>query len=90
MKKQTKQIYPLGERVLIKPIKEEEKNLHGLIMPGKEETNIKKGVVLDVNSENKKAIVMGSHVMYFSQGSIDVGDDMFLVDEKNLLAVIEK
>lgn len=87
-------IHPLGERVLIKSLKREEKTSSGLYLPkGTEER--KEGEVVEVGSfQDGKPLPLqkGEKVIYggYSKEEIETdGENYYIVDFKDILARIE-
>ena len=87
-------IRPIGERVLIKLVKVEEKTASGIILPGtgdKEKPNL--GEVVAVGKGEKLSdIKVGEKVVYakFSVTEIKDGEEKYLIlNIEDVLAVIE-
>lgn len=87
-------IRPIGERVLIKLVKVEEKTASGIILPGtgdKEKPNL--GEVVAVGKGEKLSdIKVGEKVVYakFSRTEIKDGEEKYLIlNIEDVLAVIE-
>ncbi|WP_410207854.1 co-chaperone GroES [Fusobacterium sp.] len=87
-------IKPIGKRVLVKLIKEEEKTASGIILPGagdKEKPNL--GEVIAVGTgEDMPKIEIGEKVIYakYSGTEIKDGDEKYLIlNIEDVLAVIE-
>ena len=99
-----KKLKPLGDRVLIKPVFEEEKSKGGILLPdtvSKEKPQI--GEILAVGpggtSKEGKIVPMtvkkGDKVVYAKYSGTDIkGDDddedYLLLSEKDILAIVEK
>jgi len=98
-----KGLKPLGDRVLIKPMVEEEKSKGGIVLPdtiSKEKPQV--GEVLSVgpggtNKEGKlvpTTVKKGDKVVYAKYSGTDIKDDddedYLLLSEKDILAIIEK
>lgn len=88
-------IKPIGERILIKVIKEEEVTKGGIYIPESARKEKKEGIVVAVGTyEDGKDLPLekGDHIIYggFQSDEIDLDDEqhMFL-DFKDVLAVIE-
>lgn len=87
-------IKPIGERVLIKPVKQEEKTASGLILPGaadKEKPNWGEVVALG-KGEKLNEIKVGDKIIYakFSGTEIENGYEKYLIlNIEDILAVIE-
>jgi len=93
---------PLGDRVLVKPINEEEKSKGGIFLPdtvSKEKPQV--GEVLAVGpggtDKDGKLVPMtlkkGEKVVYAKYSGTDIKDDAdedyLLISEKDILAIIE-
>ena len=93
---------PLGDRVLVKPINEEEKSKGGIFLPdtvSKEKPQV--GEVLAVgpggSDKDGKLVPMtlkkGDKVVYAKYSGTDIkddaDDDYLLISEKDVLAIIE-
>ena len=87
-------IKPIGERVLVKLVKVEEKTASGIILPGagdKEKPNIAEVVAVGTG-EKLSEIKIGEKVVYskFSGTEIKDGEDKYLIlNIEDVLAVIE-
>lgn len=87
-------IRPIGKRVLVKLIKEEEKTASGIILPGagdKEKPNM--GEVIAVGTgEDMPKIEVGEKVIYakYSGTEIKDGDEKYLIlNIDDVLAIID-
>ncbi|MDR3259915.1 MAG: co-chaperone GroES [Fusobacteriaceae bacterium] len=87
-------IKPIGERVLIKPIKEEEKTAGGIILPGasdKEKPNL--GEVIAIGKGEKlEGIEVGNTIVYnkYSGTEIKSGDEKYIIlNGEDVLAIVE-
>lgn len=80
-------IKPIGKRILVKLVKEEEKTASGIILPGasdKEKPSI--GNVIAVGSDKELAeIKVGQKVIYSKYAGTEIKDN----DEKYLILNIE-
>ena len=87
-------IRPIGERVLVKPVKVEEKTASGIILPGageKERPNIAEVIAVG-KDEKLEDIKVGERVVYskFSGTEIKDGEEKYIVlNIEDVLAVIE-
>lgn len=85
-------IKPLGKRVLIKEVKQEEVTKSGIVLPGtasKEKPII--GEVLAVGDEVSE-VKVGEKVIYEKYTGTEVKDgdvEYLLIDMKNVLAIVE-
>ena len=88
-------IKPIGERVLLKPIKKEEKTKSGILLSSKSsntDTKNEAEVVALGKGEKLDGIKVGDKVIFnkFSGNEIDDGDVKYLiVNADDILAVIE-
>lgn len=85
-------IKPLGERILIQEVKQEEVTKSGIVLPGtasKEKPII--GEVLAVGNEVSE-VKVGEKVIYEKYTGTEVKDgdvEYLLIDMKNVLAIVE-
>ena len=85
-------IKPLGERILIEEVKQEEVTKSGIVLPGtasKEKPII--GEVLAVGNEVSE-VKVGEKVIYEKYTGTEVKDgdvEYLLIDMKNILAIVE-
>jgi len=88
-------IKPLGERVLIKPIKTEEKTAGGIYIPEEAREDKKQAIVEDVGkSKDGKDLPLnkGDKVLYggYSSDEFEIGGQKHLIIEyKDILAIVE-
>ena len=88
-------IRPIGERVLIKPIKKEEKTKSGILLSSKSsntDTKNEAEVVALGKGEKLEGIKVGDKVIFnrFSGNEIEDGEEKYLVvNAEDILAVIE-
>lgn len=87
-------IKPIGERVLIKPIKEEEKTASGIILPGasdKEKPNL--GVVIAVGKGEKLEDIKSNQTIVYNKYAgteIKDGEEKYIIlNGEDVLAVVE-
>ncbi len=89
-------IRPIGERVLIKPLKAEEKTEKGIYLPEEAREERKEGIIEDVGTlKNGDPIPLkkGDKILYggYSSDEFEVNGEKFLIiDYKDVLAVIEE
>jgi chaperonin GroES len=87
---------PIGERVLIKPKKEEEKTKGGIYIPDTAKESKKEGEVFAVGTfkEGKELpLVKGDYVLYGGYSSDDVeidGEKYVMIEFKDVLAKLQK
>ena len=88
-------IKPMGERVLLKPIKNEEKTLAGIYLPKGADKDKKEGIVEDVGTDKDNRplpLKKGERVLYggYSNEEFEINNVTFIfVDFKDILARIE-
>ncbi len=94
-------IKPLGDRVVVKPIEEEEVTKSGIVLPDTAKEKPQKGEVLAVGSgkllENGERVPLevkvGDVVVFAKYGGTEIeldGEEYVILSERDLLAVIEK
>ncbi len=94
-------IKPLGDRVVVKPIEEEEVTKSGIVLPDTAKEKPQKGEVLAVGSgkllENGERVPLevkvGDIVVFAKYGGTEIeldGEEYVILSERDLLAVIEK
>jgi len=94
-------IKPLGDRVVVKPIEEEEVTKSGIVLPDTAKEKPQKGEVLAVGTgkllENGERVPLevkeGDIVVFAKYGGTEIeldGEEYVILSERDLLAVIEK
>ena len=89
-------IKPVGERVLIKPIKEEEVTSGGIYIPESAQKEKKEGNIVATGTyENGKELPVkkGDHVIYggFQSDEMEMDGEKYLfIDFKDVLAIVEE
>lgn len=88
-------IRPLGENVLIQPIKPEKKTQSGIYLPeAAGEERRQEGKVVAVGSSQDITVKKGERVLFKQYGSSEevtvTGETYLLVNYKDILAVVEK
>ncbi len=92
---------PLLDKVLIEPLKAEEKSAGGILLPGKENQKTNKGKVVAVGQGTRKEdgtltplfVTQGNTVIYSQYNSTEVkidGVDYLVMSESNILGVLEQ
>jgi chaperonin GroES len=91
---------PLGDRVLVRPVEEEETTASGIVLPDTAKEKPQKGQVLAVGDgkwaeDGEKRIPLdvaeGDEVLYSKYGGTDVqieGEDLLVLRESDLLAKV--
>ena len=89
---------PLGDRLIVKPIEEEETTASGIVLPDTAKEKPQKGKVVAVgdgkwDEDGEKRIPLdvaeGDEVLYSKYGGTDVtveGDDLLVLRESDVLA----
>jgi len=92
---------PLGDRLLVQPVEEEETTASGIVLPDTAKEKPQKGKVLAVgdgrwDEDGEKRIpldvVEGDEVLYSKYGGTDItveGEDLLVLRESDVLAKIE-
>jgi chaperonin GroES len=92
---------PLGDRVLVRPVEEEETTASGIVLPDTAKEKPQKGQVLAVgegkwDEDGEKRIPLdvaeGDEVLYSKYGGTDIvieGEDLLVLRESDLLAKVQ-
>jgi chaperonin GroES len=92
---------PLGDRLLVRPVEEEETTASGIVLPDTAKEKPQKGKVLAVgdgrwDDDGEKRIPLdvaeGEEVLYSKYGGTDIlvdGEDLLVLRESDVLAKIE-
>jgi chaperonin GroES len=91
---------PLGDRLLVRPVEEEETTASGIVLPDTAKEKPQKGKVLAVGDgkmEDGKRIPLdvseGDEVLYSKYGGTEItveGEDLLVLRESDVLAIVEK
>jgi len=93
---------PLGDRVIVEPLEQEEKTASGLLLPETAKEKPQEGLVVAAglgrwDEEGKKRLEMevkvGDKVIFakYSGSEVKMGDKKYLIlSEKDILAIVEK
>jgi chaperonin GroES len=92
---------PLGDRVLVKPVEEEETTASGIVLPDTAKEKPQKGEVLAVgdgklDDEGKRVkldVSKGDEVLYSKYGGTEItveGEDLLVLRESDVLAIVQK
>ena len=91
---------PLGDRVLVRPVEEEETTASGIVLPDTAKEKPQKGKVLAVgdgkwDEDGEKRIPLdvaeGDEVLYSKYGGTDItveGEDLLVLRESDVLAKV--
>ncbi len=87
-------IKPLGKRVLIKPVKEEEKTKGGIFIPETAKEKKKQGIVMETGTVEDKdfPVKKGDVILYtgYSSEELEVDGEKYLIlESKDVIAKIE-
>ena len=88
-------IKPLGDRVLIKRFEAEEKTKSGIVLPGNAKEQPQMAEVLAVGpgtAEVKMEVKVGDKVIFSKYAGNDIkmdGEDVILMSQKDILAIVE-
>jgi len=97
-----KELKPLGDRVLIEPVFEEEKSKGGILLPdtvSKEKPQVGEILAVGPGSTNKEGKIIpmtvkkGDKVVYAKYSGTDIKDDddkdYLILSEKDILAIVK-
>ena len=87
-------IKPIGKRVLIQPVKEEERTKGGIYIPESAKEKKKQGVVVEVGTIEEKEfpIKKGDVILYAGYSSEELeldGEKYLILESKDVIAKIE-
>lgn len=87
-------IKPLGKRVLIKPVKEEEKTKGGIFIPETAKEKKKQGLVMETGTVEDKEfpVKKGDMILYagYSSEELEIDGEKYLIlESKDVIAKIE-
>jgi chaperonin GroES len=87
-------IKPIGKRVLIKPVKEEERTKSGIYIPESAKEKKKQGIVVEVGTVEDKEfpIKKGDVILYSGYSSEELefdGEKYLILESKDVIAKIE-
>lgn len=93
-------IRPLGEKVLVKRLEAEDRTAGGIVLPDSAKEKPKRGTVLsigdgrllDTGKRHPLQVKKGDQVLFSSYAGTEVkveGEEMVIMDESDILAVIE-
>ncbi len=88
------QIKPVGKRVLIKPVKEEEKTKGGIFIPEAAKEKKKQGIIIEIGNIDEKELPLkkGNMILYtgYSFEELEIeGEKYLILDSKDIIAKIE-
>ena len=87
-------IKPIGKRVLIKPVKEEERTKSGIYIPESAKEKKKQGIVVEVGTVDDKEfpIKKGDVILYSGYSSEELefdGEKYLILESKDVITKIE-
>lgn len=87
-------IKPIGKRILIKSVKEEEKTRGGIYIPESAKEKKKQGIVVEVGTVDEKEfpVKKGDLILYTGYSSEELemdGEKYLILDSKDVIAKIE-
>jgi chaperonin GroES len=88
-------IKPIGERVLIKPVKEEEKTTGGIYIPETAKEKKKQGVVVEIGTtsdDNEMPVQKGDLILYtgYSTEELEMnGEEYLIINISDIIAKLE-
>lgn len=95
-----KKLRPLGDRVVIKPVAREEMTKSGIVLPDTAKEKPQEGVILaagpgkidDNGKREPMDVKVGDKVLYAKYAGTEFkieGDDLLIVSQKDILAIVE-
>ncbi len=87
-------IRPLGDRVVVEPVKAEEKTVSGIIIPNNSQEKPNQGTVVAIpekNEDNNVTVKVGDTVLYgqYAGTEIDIdGYNYLIMSETDILALV--
>ena len=90
--KNTPVIQPLGENVLIEPLKADSQTASGIVLPDTSEEKTQEGMVIAVGNDKKIKVKKGQKIIYskYSGNEIKVGEkEYLLVENEEVLAIVK-
>lgn len=85
-------IEPLGENVLVEPMKADAKTASGIVLPDTSEEKPQEGRVVAVGADKKIKVKPGQKIIYskYSGNEIKFGDaEYLLVKNEDILAIVK-
>ena len=88
-------IKPIGERVLIRPVKEEEKTAGGIYIPETAKEKKKQGVVMEIGTssdDNEIPVQKGDLILYtgYSTEELEMnGEELLIINISDIIAKLE-
>lgn len=88
-------IKPIGERVLIKPVKEEETTAGGIFIPDTAKEKKKQGVVMEIGTtgdDTEMPVQKGDLILYtgYSTEELEMnGEELLIINISDIIAKLE-
>lgn len=85
-------IQPLGENVLIEPMKADAKTASGIVLPDTSEEKTQEGTVIAIGDDKKIKVRKGQKIIYskYSGNEIKAGEkEYLLVKNEDILAIVK-
>jgi chaperonin GroES len=85
-------IQPLGENVLIEPMKADSKTAGGIVLPDTSEEKPQEGMVIAIGDDKKIKVKKGQKIIYskYSGNEIKAGEkEYLLVKNEDILAIVK-
>jgi len=93
-------IKPLGDRILVKPIEQEEEQVGGIIIPDTAKEKPQEGEVaavgpgklLESGERQAPAVAVGNKILYGKYSGTEIkygGEDYLIMREDDILAIVE-
>ncbi len=86
-------VTPLGERLLIKPIKEEKKTEGGIVLPDSAKEKPMKAEVIAIGKVEDVDLKVGDKVIFSKYAGTEIkieDEDYIIIDASDILAKIEE
>jgi chaperonin GroES len=96
----SKKLRPLGDRVVIQPVEREEMTKSGIVLPDTAKEKPQEGIILaagpgrilDDGKREQMDVKAGDRVLYSKYAGTEFkveGEDLLIVSQKDILAVVE-
>jgi chaperonin GroES len=85
-------IQPLGENVLVEPLKSDAKTASGIVLPDTSEEKPQEGIVISTGDDKKIKVRKGQKVIYskYSGSEIKLGNSEYLIiKNEDILAIVK-
>lgn len=79
---------PLGDRVIVKPLPQEDKTKSGIIIADSAKTPVYKGIVMSISLDVPLTVEIGDTVVFHRQNVMPIDEDRFLLHERDILAIL--